>query len=40
VALANTQLFGPAIGLGPPIVATAIVGYAISVAAQALALRR
>jgi MFS family permease len=40
VALANTHIFGPKIGLGPPIVATAIFGYCISLAALALALRR
>jgi MFS family permease len=40
VALANTHVFGPKIGLGPPIVATAIFGYCISLAALALALRR
>jgi MFS family permease len=40
VALANTHVFRPSIGLGPPIVATAIFGYAISCIAQAAALRR
>ena len=40
VALANTHIFGPQVGLGPPIVATVMVGYLISVAALALALLR
>jgi MFS family permease len=40
VALANTQIFGPKTGLGPPIIATAMLGYGIGCAAQALALRR
>jgi MFS family permease len=40
VALANTHLFAAKMGLGPPLVSTAIFGYAVSIAAQALALRR
>jgi MFS family permease len=38
VALASTHLFGPQVGLGPPIVATVILGYGACVAALALAI--
>jgi hypothetical protein len=40
VALASTHVFGLQVGLGPPIVATVILGYLISVAALAMALIR
>jgi MFS family permease len=40
VALASTHIFGPQVGLGAPIVATVVFGYAVSVAAMAIALRR
>ncbi len=40
VALVTTHVFGPKLGLGPPIIATVIFGFCISFAAQALALRR
>ncbi len=40
VALASTHVFGAQTGLGPPIVATVMVGYFISVAALAMALLR
>jgi MFS family permease len=40
VALAGAHVFGPQIGLGPPIVATIMLGYLVSAAALATALIR